>query len=109
MQPRLIDRARTARVVAQAISRIRIQHSQPTQGATAPTGRWHALPGGHLELACTGWQITLARRQLPWVGMRTVYVATNPEGDEIGATVNDLQALKSAVEKMAADRQEFNL
>lgn len=105
---RMIDKARASRVVAQAVSRVRLHTATHIQLGQNPN-KWVAMPGNRLELACTGWQIVIERRLLLFAGVRTVYVGLNPEGDEVIAHVTDLQHVKQAIEKMAADRQEFQL
>ena len=106
---RLIDKARASRVVAQAMSRVRLHTASHIQRGENPNTKWIAMPGNRLELACTGWQIVIERRRLMFAGERTVYIGLNPEGDEVIAHVTDLQQVKQAVERMAADRQEFQL
>lgn len=65
--------------------------------------RWTALPGGRIELGCTGFQIQLVTdaRQDP-------YTAFDPEGRRM-ATGFHLDALKRFAEQHAAWRAEFAL
>lgn len=105
---RLIDKARASRVVAQAVSRVRLHTATHIQLGQNPN-KWVAMPGNRLELACTGWQIVIERRNFIFQGERTAYIGLNPEGDEVAASLTDLQHVKQAIEKMAADRQEFQL
>jgi hypothetical protein len=105
----LIDKARASRVVAQAMSRVRLHTAIHIQRGENPNTKWIAMPGNRLELACTGWQIVIERRNVIFQGQRTVYIGLNPEGDEVAASITDLQQVKQAVERMAADRQEFQL
>ena len=65
--------------------------------------RWHALPGGRLELAATGYAIEHRPQD-----RRADFWLYSPEGQMIVAVPpGQLEPLKQLAERMAAERDEF--
>ena len=67
-----------------------------------PDSRWYSLPGGRMELADTGFYITLNPGE-----PGKVYQGFNPEGFRI-VWGNDLASIKRYLEGEARERAEFN-
>lgn len=84
------------------IARTRQRHVPPPVTAVQPkASRWTALPGNRLEFGASGFAIELNTG----VDGHLYYLAT-PEGRRMYAS-NDLEQLKAAGERLAADRDEF--
>ncbi len=78
---------------------------KPAQPAQPPAFRWHAVPGGAIELGDTGFAIRLNGGP-PTPQRPNRYTLVNPEG-QIDGFGPDLARLKAWGEQLAAERAEF--